>query len=316
MPVIEARELRKVFPGGVAAVDSLDLRVRSGSIYGLIGPNGAGKTTLLRLLMGLVRPDSGQALVLQEDLWRASRSVRSRIAYVSQNQQVHSWMTLEELCRYASHLYERWDAPYARKLAEGWRLNLKMQVGAMSLGDQRKVALLLAFASRPDVLLLDEPAAGLDPVTRRSLLEEILEINSCGEGCTVLFSTHLLEDLERIIDYIGIMDQGRLVLSARLDELQTTVRRVQVVFQSNTVPPGFFIPGSLRTEIAGPVATGLARLVNEAQLDCIRHLPGARLQIFPLNLEEIFLAYFGNKNGGSLHVPAGEGMPSEWGGSV
>jgi ABC-2 type transport system ATP-binding protein len=223
-------------------------------------------------------------------------------------------MTLEELCRYAAHLYERWDNAYARALAERWQLANKSAIGEMSMGDQRKVALLLAFASRPEVLLLDEPAAGLDPITRRGLLDEILEINACGEGCTVLFSTHLLEDLERIIDYIGIMDQGRLILSARLDELQTTVRRVQVVFQSNSVPQGFFIPGSLRTEISGPVATGLARLANDAQLDCIRHLPGARLQVFPLNLEEIFLAYFGTeREGGSLRaLESAEALTAPW----
>lgn len=313
--IIETAELTKVFPGGITAVDKVDLRIRKGSVYGLVGPNGAGKTTLLRLLMGLLRPENGAARILEEDLWRAGRSVRARVAYVSQVQNVHTWMSLEELCRYASHLYERWDASYARALASRWDLAWRRQIGSLSLGDQRKAALLVAFAARPEVLLLDEPGAGLDPMMRRTLVDEVLEANACGKGCTVLFSTHLLEDLERIVDYIGIMDQGQLILSARLDDLQNTVRRVQVVFSGNTVPAGFFIPGALRTEISGPVATALTRLVNEAQLDPIRHLPGARLHIFPLNLEEILLAFIGEKRtkGSTKTTTPSTPSSAEWG---
>jgi ABC-2 type transport system ATP-binding protein len=300
---IEASGLTKVFPSGTTAVEALDLRIGQGSVFGLIGPNGAGKTTLLRLLMGLLRPEEGSARILQHDLWRAPRKVRSRIAYVAQAHQLHSWMTLEELSRYASHFYERWDAPYARTLASRWQLDWKRRVGQLSLGGQRKAALLLALACRPEVLLLDEPAAGLDPVMRRGLVDEILATVSSEAGCTVLFSTHLLEDLERIVDHIGSMDRGKLMISARLDDLQNTVRRVQVVFQGNAVPPGFAIPGALRMDVTGPVATALTRLANEAQLDSIRHLPGARLQVFPLNLEEIFLACFGKGQSGGLLCP-------------
>src|SRR5690242_6072941 len=128
LPAIEACQLTKTFPGGITALRCFDLRIPKGSIFGLIGPNGAGKTTLLRLLMGLLRRDAGTACVLQHDLWHAPRSVRSRVAYVSQTQHVHSWMTLEELNRYASYLYDRWDAAYARALAAKWRLRWNQQV--------------------------------------------------------------------------------------------------------------------------------------------------------------------------------------------
>lgn len=167
----------------------------------------------------------------------------------------------------------------------------------MSSGDQRKAALLLAFASRPLVLLLDEPAAGLDPITRRALVDEILDMVTAGHECTILISTHLLEDLERLVDYIGIMERGRLKISTRLDDLQNSVRRVQVVFPREAAPPGFFIPGAVWTQTTGPVVTALTHLVNEVQLDPIRHLPGVRVQVFPLNLEEILLAFFGKNNG-------------------
>ena len=291
---IDAHNLTKVFAGGVTAVDRLDLRVRSGSIYGLIGPNGAGKTTALRLLMGLLRPESGTARILGTELWDAPRSVRSRVVYISQTQQLPIWMTLEELCRYAAHLYERWDAAHAQVLARRWSLKRSQQLGRMSVGDQRKASLVVAFAARAQVLLLDEPAAGLDPITRRALVDEIVEMASRGEECTVLFSTHLLEDLERVVDHVGIMDQGHLIVSSPLDDLRSTVKRVQVVFPGDTVPAGFAIPGALWSENAGPVATALTRLINEAQLDSIRHWPGARVHVFPLSLEEILLAFFKN----------------------
>lgn len=289
---IDTNQLTKGFPGGITAVENLDLRVRAGSVYGLIGPNGAGKTTALRLLMGLLRPQSGTARILGEELWKAPRAVRSRVAYISQTQQVHTWMTLEELCRYASHMYERWDPTYAKALARRWDLPLRQRMGGMSAGDQRKAALLLAFASRADVLLLDEPAAGLDPIARRALVDEIIDLASRGDGGAVLFSTHLLEDLERIVDHVGIMERGRLIVSSRLEDLHSTVKRVQIVFEGEAVPPGFTIPGALWTECSGPVATAFTRLVNEAQLDSIRHLPGARLHIFPLGLQDILLAFF------------------------
>jgi ABC-2 type transport system ATP-binding protein len=296
---IETRGLSKVFPGGIAAVNNFDLRVRPGSIYGLVGPNGAGKTTILRLLMGLLRPQEGDAWILGENMWRASREVRSRVAYVAQVQPLHNWMTIDEICRYASRLYERWDQSSARSLAERWQLPWDRQIGRLSGGDQRKAALLLAFASRPEVLLLDEPAAGLDLMARRSVLEELIELVSHGDGCTILISTHLLEDLERIIDGIGMMDQGRLMISSRLEDLQSSVKRVQVVFDGETVPSGFAVPGAFWTETSGPVLTALTQLANESQLDSIRYLPKARLQVFPLNLREIFLAFFekGRRNG-------------------
>jgi ABC-2 type transport system ATP-binding protein len=289
---IHTSDLTKVFPGGMVGVDRLELRIRPGGVYGLIGPNGAGKTTVLRLLMGLLWPQSGRVEILGEDLWHAPRSLRSRVAYIAQTPQLYGWMTLEDFCRYASRLYPRWDAAYARSLAARWHLPLSGRIGRLSAGEQRKAALLIAFAAQADILLLDEPAAGLDPIARRALIDEIVDFVCRGTGSTVLLSTHLLEDLERVVDHVGIMDNGRLVISEALEDLRSTVKRVQVVFEGDVVPPNFVIPGALWTENSGPVATALTQLANEAQLESIRHWPGARMQVFPLNLQEIFLAFF------------------------
>ena len=126
---IQAEDLSKTFPGGTVAVNGLDMSVPPGVVYGLIGRNGAGKTTALRMLLGLLRPNRGTARVLGADMWTAPRRQRARVAYVSQTQQLHAWMTAGELCHYASHFYETWDAAYARRLAERWELDWQRQVG-------------------------------------------------------------------------------------------------------------------------------------------------------------------------------------------
>jgi ABC-2 type transport system ATP-binding protein len=290
---IEASNLSKVFAGNVVAVSGFDLAVPRGTVYGLIGRNGAGKTTAIRVLMGLLRANSGTARVLGEDLWTASRSTRARVAYVSQVQQLHAWMSLEELCYYLSHFYEKWDPPYARDLSDRFGLAWERQIGLMSGGEQRKAAIVLALAARPEVLLLDEPAAGLDPIARRELVDELVSVVSQSEGCTVLFSTHIIADIERLAEYVGVMDRGRMVMSARLDDLQSRTKRVQVVFATPEPPAGFAVPGAVRSRTEGPVVTAVVRLESDTQLDAVRAIPGARVNVFPLGLEDTFIEIFG-----------------------
>lgn len=292
-PAIQANNLTKTFSGGVVAVNGLDLEVARGSVFGLMGRNGAGKTTTLRLLMGLLSPDRGSVRMLGEDMATAPRALRARIAYVSQSQQLPGWMTLNELCRYASHFYDRWDEGMVRDLARRWDLPMDRPVSRISSGEQRKSAILLALAPSPEVLLLDEPAAGLDPVARLDLVNELVSIMARQEECTILFSTHIISDLERIAEHVGIMDRGRLLTTSRLDELQSNVRRLQIIFPGDAPPRRFAIPGALRTETSGPVVTAVTRLADVDFLESIRALPGVRIQVYPLRLEEIFLELLG-----------------------
>src|SRR5205809_5421160 len=215
--VIAANGLSKTFRDGVVAVNDLDLKVERGAVYGLMGRNGSGKTTTLRLLLGLLQPDHGRARVLGWDFWRAPRSVRTRAAYVPQTQQLPASRSLEELNRCLQRFNEQWDQSHARTLANAWGLPWKRPLGCLSSGEQRKAAILLAFAGRPEVLVLDEPAAGFDLVARRQLLEQIVGAMTQSDGCTVLLSTHIVGDLERVADYVGIIDGGRMALSARLE---------------------------------------------------------------------------------------------------
>jgi ABC-2 type transport system ATP-binding protein len=287
-PAITASDLAKSFHDTIA-VNGLDLSVPRGSIYGLIGRNGAGKTTTLRMLMGLLKPQRGSAKVLGHELWTAPREVRQRVAYVSQEQQLPPAKSTAELCLELSRLYDCWDFALAGKLAKRFAIRVEAPMAALSGGDQRKVAVLLAFSARPDVLILDEPAAGLDPIARRKLMEEIVDFLGDGGERTVLFSTHIIEDLERVAEHVGIMDRGRMLAAGRLEDLQSGVRRVQVIFNSPTVPDGFRLPGAMRSKSEGPVFTAVTRIESPHQLDEIRSLPGVRVSDFPLGLQDLFI---------------------------
>ncbi len=301
--VIEARNLTKAFRGGIVAVSGLDLAVPRGSVYGLIGRNGAGKTTTLRLLMGLLRPDQGEAKVFGASLWNAPHKLRQRVAYVSQSQQLPGWMTLDELSRSNASFYPRWDPDLARVLARRWELPLKRPIAHLSGGEQRQSSILLALATRPEVLFLDEPAAGLDPIARRELLASLVDSLSWQDGCTIMFSTHYIGDLERIAEHVAMMDRGRITRSLRLDEWLQSTKRVQVVFDGDSVPPEFTIPGTRRSRSEGPVFTALVELSNEDQLNHVRALRGTRVNIFAMNLEEIFIDLFERPS---------ESEPSQW----
>ncbi len=271
------------------AVSGLDLAVPRGSVYGLIGRNGAGKTTTLRLLMGLLRPDQGEATVLGMSLLKTSHELRQKVAYVSQCQQLPGWMTLAELCKSSASFYARWDEDLARALARRWELPVKRPIAHLSGGEQRQASILLALATRPEVLFLDEPAAGLDPIARRELLASLVDALSQQDGCTILFSTHYIGDLERIAEHVAMMDRGRILRSLRLDQWLQTTKRVQVVFDGDSVPLGFTIPGSTRMRTEGPVFTALVELTSEDQLNQARGIRGTRVNVFTMNLEDIFI---------------------------
>jgi ABC-2 type transport system ATP-binding protein len=304
--VIEAENLTKTFRDGIVAVKDLDLQIKRGAVYGLLGRNGSGKTTALRLLMGLLQPDRGEARVLGCDFWRAPRSVRTRVAYVAQTQQLPGWMTVQELCRCQTRWNERWDQSHARALAEGWKLPWRRQVGGLSAGEQRKVAIAVAFASRPEVLILDEPSSGLDVIARRELLEQIVDAITQTDGCTVLLSTHIVSDLERVADHVGVIHGGRIAMSARLEDLLNHTRRVQVIFEGADPPANFTIPGAVHSRQAGSVLNAVVRLTDGRELDGLRGSANVRVQVFPIGLEDLFIELFGRD------PQPGDEMMNDW----
>jgi ABC-2 type transport system ATP-binding protein len=257
----------------------------------LVGRNGAGKTTAMRILLGLTRADAGTAHILGKDWWEAGAVDRQRVAYVSQQGQPPGWMTLGEMGRMSARFFARWDSGLARELAGRWEVPWNRPLGRLSGGHQRLAALAWALATRAEVLLLDEPAAGLDPVSRRDVMRGLVDALMRTEGCTVLLNTHVLADVERLATHVAVLHQGSVVATAAVEEWQRTMRRVQVVVPGQEVPPGLEVPGTLRSHRSGPVLTALARVTDDAQLGPVRALPGVRVHVFPLTMEEWFVAW-------------------------
>ena len=292
-PIIETRNLTKTFAQKVVAVNALTLSVPEGAVYGLVGRNGAGKSTTLRLLMGLLQPDQGEAMIFGQSMASAPSSLRERVAYVSQSSRLPGWMALSDLFRCCEKQYSRWDSALAEQLLKSWGLKRSARVNTLSGGEQRKAAIVLALASRADVLLLDEPGAGLDPISRRELLDALVDALTRETTCTVLISTHLISDLERMAEYVGFMEHGNLAASVRLEDVLQQTRRVQLVFEGSTAPANLKIPGAFRVRATGPVVTALVRLSLPGQSEVIEQTRGARVQWFPVNLEELFIDWFG-----------------------
>ena len=290
--VVSTHDLTKRFPGGILAVDEAELRIPRGAIYGLMGCNGAGKTTLIKMILGLLNPTHGSTDVLSCDMRHASAEHRTRVAYVSQRQQLYSWMAVGEILHYVSHFYPTWQQNIADQLCDSFDLDNRRIIGNLSGGQQRQVAIILALASGADVLVLDEPAAELDPIARRCLIDALVDIITGESGQTVLFSTHIISDLEHIADHVGFMDRGRLSGISALQELQETFRKVQIIFEEPP-PEVLDLPGAINVVREGRVVTAAMRIKSEAALEELRRrfLP-SRVTAFPLGLEDIFIEMF------------------------
>lgn len=212
--VISVSDLTHRF-GARTALDAVTLAVPVGGVHGLVGPNGAGKTTLIRHLLGLLQPDAGTVRVFGRDPVADPVGVLSRIGYLSEDHDLPGWMRVDELLDYQRAFYPSWDAAYAEELRRAFALDPGARARTLSRGQKARTGLLLALAHRPPLLVLDEPSSGLDPVVRRDILEAILR-TIAGEGRTVLFSSHLLDEVERMADHVTMIDEGRIVLSGPL----------------------------------------------------------------------------------------------------
>lgn len=268
-------------------LNGVNLSVPSGSVLGLLGKNGAGKTTLLKSVLGLVRADAGTVNILGEDVRELSDAAKARIGYVPQEITGYTWMRAGELLQYTGAFYPRWNRELVQKLLAEWEVDPRDRIGRMSLGTRQKLAIILALAHEPDLLILDEPAASLDPAARREFLKAVLDVASEGHR-TVVFSTHITSDLERVADRVAILRGGVIAYEGELDTLKDSVKRLHVTAAAPIAQP-FDVPGAVRVRVEGNEAMVSVRHASPQLIDEIERQHGASVRVEDLNLEEIFL---------------------------
>jgi ABC-2 type transport system ATP-binding protein len=294
--VIEIADLTRRF-GSKVALDQVRLSVPRGSVFGLVGPNGAGKTTLIKHVLGLLQAVSGTVRVFGRDPVADPEGVLSRIGFLSEENDLPNWMRIDELLRYTRAFYPRWDDAYAVELRQAFALDPKAKIRHLSKGQRARAGLLIALAHRPELLLLDEPSAGLDPIVRRDIMGAIIRAIA-EEGRTVLFSSHLLHEVECVSDQVALMDKGRIVFSAALDDIKETHRRLTLRFaEARSGPPE--LAGVLTWEGAGyewtALYNGRAGELHAAVAACGARIVEERIP----SLDDIFVAQVGTKSGGS-----------------
>jgi ABC-type multidrug transport system ATPase subunit len=220
--VIEVSELTRRF-GATTALAAVSLTLPRGAVYGLVGANGAGKTTLIKHILGLLRAEGGSVRVFGLDPVADPVGVLSRIGYLSEENDLPGWMRVDELMRYTSAFYPKWDDAYAEELRRAFVLDPAAKIKDLSKGQKARAGLLVALAHRPELLVLDEPSSGLDPVVRRDIIGAVIR-TIADEGRTVLFSSHLLGEVEQVADHVTMIHQGKLVLSAPLADIRSAHR--------------------------------------------------------------------------------------------
>jgi ABC-2 type transport system ATP-binding protein len=286
--VIQTERLGKSY-GRFEALKELNLSIRAHGITAFLGLNGAGKSTTIKILLGMMRPSSGDGSILGQRISDPIESVRIRrkIAYVSENKRLYDYMTVDQMIRFTSAFYPDWRPSEEQRLLRQFKLPLDRKVKSLSKGMRTKLGLLMAFARQPELLILDEPSEGLDP----GGVEELLEIlvARCGEGTTVFFSSHQIAEVERIADQICILHAGRLVLDSSVDDLRESYRRIDLVFPSIPAERDFRIAGIEDVRTRGHQMSVLASRNAEAVVARAHDFHATSIDITPVALRDVFL---------------------------
>ncbi|MCA9076129.1 MAG: ABC transporter ATP-binding protein [Planctomycetaceae bacterium] len=277
------------FYGDTPVVRRLDLKIPKGCVYGLLGRNGAGKSTTIKMLTGMVIPDFGHATLLGEDAREMSPTTRARIAYVAEGHPLYRMMTISQLERFTESFYENWNGDLFGQIIDHFQLSRKRRVWRMSRGQRAQIALALAIAPDPELLILDDPTLGLDTVVRRDMLESLIQLIQ-REGRTILFSSHILGDVERVADRIGIMVDGVLRVAAPTDHFKQMVQRVVLTFD-DTPPPLNETEGILSNIVNGHRRELTIIGLTDERRNILEALNPKVIDIVDLNLEDAFIEY-------------------------
>jgi len=289
--IIETSQLCKSYKGK-PALRGLDLRVPAGSIFGFLGRNGAGKTTTIKTLMGLLRADSGSAHVFGSPVTDADRSadIRRRIGFVTEDKELYPYMTVEQVIRFTRPLFPKWRHDLERRYLEIFELPLERKIPELSKGMRSKLMLLLAISRGADLLILDEPTDGLDPAAIEDVMRELVTI-AATSGTTMFFSSHQLAEVDLIADHIGIIDQGRMIVSGSLDDIKARYQRLRVVLANQVELPARWESGVESVKQEGRVVSLLASRNVDAIVEQAQSIPGAVVERYPVTLKEIFLEH-------------------------
>lgn len=279
--------------GRKKVLTGVNLDVPVGSIFGFLGRNGAGKTTLIKTLLGLQKPRSGTEAILGLDCFGHSMQLRKRIGYMAEDQQMYGWMRVGRIIKWVAGFYPNWDMPFTDKLLDVLRLTKNTKVKALSKGQNSSLALLLALGHHPELVILDDPTLGLDPIARKDFLRHVIELLQ-SNGVTVFFSSHLLYEIEPVADHIAILDGGVICKSGKTEDLRDSVRR----FMFTPKPQADFstIAGLLDIDHAGQAISLTVEDCNDDKRHQIKQIAEGDMTETALNLDEIFESYvIGNK---------------------
>jgi ABC-2 type transport system ATP-binding protein len=283
---VETENLGRMF-GKFEAVRGVSLRVPRGTVFGLLGVNGAGKSTVIKMIVGHLRPTSGRITVLGRTLEEDLVEIRRRVAYVSENRYLYEWMTVEESVNFTRAFHANWDERKAADLLKRFSLPPEKKVRQLSRGNRARLCLLLALSYNPELIILDEPTSGLDPIVRRDFIENIVaEISD--EGKTVLFSSHIVEEVERVADYVGIINDGELLLVNSIEEIKSSYKRVRYA-TNGTRPEVAGVPGLLGVENGRHEQVLTVRGFGEETMRALAERGVRSPEVLPISLEDIFV---------------------------
>ncbi len=296
--MIQGKKICKSFDG-FKALDNASFNVPKGAVYGLVGPNGAGKSTLLRHITGVFRPDSGEILVDGEKIYE-NPVVKAKMAYIPDDVFYFRQSNIVDMKKYYEGIYPTFDSELFEKLFECFpSLDKKTHIRRMSKGMQKQAAFLLAIAMRPEILILDEPVDGLDPVMRRQIWSIIL--NSVSEqDMTVMVSSHNLRELEDVCDYVGIMSHGSVILERSLSDLQSNVSKIQIAFDEEV--PELKELDVINSSSMGKVQTLIIRGDQREIKNTLESYKPLLMDVLPLTLEEIFIYELGGEDYGVKEI--------------
>lgn len=289
---IQTRGLTRYF-GAKCAVDQVNLAVPRGSVFALLGRNGSGKSTLIRMLLGLIEPTRGSSAVLGEDSQNLSSKARAEIGFVAEGHPLLDWMRVRDLESFQKNSYSRWNAKLFKTVIDHFGLDSKSKASQLSRGQRAGLSLALVLATDPQLLIMDDPAMGLDPVARRSLLEAMILLTR-DAGHTILFASHILDDVERVADHVAIIDRSILRASCSVETFRSQVKRLVLTFAGDPPPlPG--IRGLLQARREQHDLT-LTLANYDDQTEQVIHALGAlAINEIPLSLEDAVISYLGDR---------------------